>query len=36
MIIPTKAVKTASNITRGFIRAMKSGKRVVKRERTGN
>ena len=36
MIIPTSAVKTASAITRGFINATKSGRRVSQRERAGN
>src|ERR1700761_3033380 len=31
VIIPTKAVNTARNMTRGFIRAKKSGTRVAKR-----
>ena len=33
---PTSAVNTASNMTRGFISAMKSGKRVVRRDCAGN
>jgi hypothetical protein len=28
---PTSAVKTANNITRGFVSAMKSGRRAIKR-----
>jgi hypothetical protein len=36
IVKPTSAVKTASNITRGFIRAKKSDRRVVKRDDEGN
>ena len=32
MTMPTNAVNTASNITRGFMSAMKSGMRVTERE----
>jgi hypothetical protein len=32
-IMPTNAVNTARNITRGFVRAKKSGARVAERER---
>jgi hypothetical protein len=36
MINPTNAVKTASDITRGFMSARKSGKRVIALDREGD